>query len=79
MDSSLVDVWATAAGHPFLPTVGKNTQLLVAFTLLLLGVFLFGIFALNRSLANVSVIGLPASLAIAYGTVYMFCAVGVYV
>ncbi|KAF3764484.1 hypothetical protein M406DRAFT_42016 [Cryphonectria parasitica EP155] len=66
MDSKLVDVWATAAGNPFLPTVGKNTQLLIASILLLLGLSLFGIFALNRSLVNVPVIGIPASLALAY-------------
>ncbi|KUI57141.1 hypothetical protein VP1G_04461 [Cytospora mali] len=79
MDSKLVEVWQTAAGNPFLPTIGKGTQFLVAFVLLILGLSAFGIFALNRSLLNVPVIGIPASLAIAYGTVYMFCAVGVYV
>ncbi|KAL1882226.1 hypothetical protein Daus18300_000712 [Diaporthe australafricana] len=79
MDSKLIDVWQAAAGNPFLPTVGKGTQFLVAFVLLLLGLFSFGIFALNRSAVNVPVIGIPASLAIAVGTVYMFCAVGVYV
>lgn len=49
MDSQLVDVWQTAAGSPFLPTIGKNTQFLVAFALLLLGLSLFGIFALSMS------------------------------
>lgn len=89
MDSKLVDVWAAAAGNPFLPTVGKNTQFLVAFVLLLLGLSFFGFFALSkpmgsrvpmapspllhmlttspdRSLVNVPVIGIPASLALAY-------------
>ncbi|POS75687.1 hypothetical protein DHEL01_v205922 [Diaporthe helianthi] len=79
MDSKLIDVWQAASGNPFLPTVGKGTQFLVAFALLLLGLFSFGIFALNRSAINVPVIGIPASVAIAVGTVYMFCAVGVYV
>jgi len=79
MDSSLHEVWQAAAGSPFLPTIGKNTQFLVAFILLLIGISLTGVFALNRSLANVPLLGIPASLAIAYGTVYMFCAVGVYV
>lgn len=48
MDSKLVDVWQTAAGSPFLPAIGKNTQFLVAFTLLVLGVSLFGVFALSK-------------------------------
>ncbi|ROW07930.1 hypothetical protein VMCG_03393 [Cytospora schulzeri] len=77
MDSKLIEVWQTAAGNPFLPTIGKGTQFLVAFVLLLLGLSAFGIFALNRSIVAVPVIGIPASLAIAYGTVYMFCAVHV--
>ncbi|CAN8101289.1 unnamed protein product [Discula destructiva] len=79
MDSQLVEVWQTAAGSPFLPTVGKNSQFLVAFTLLLLGFVLFGVFALNRSIVKLPIFGIPSSLALAYGTVYMFCAVGVYV
>lgn len=51
MDSKLVDVWQAAAGNPFLPTVGKGTQFLVAFVLLLLGLFSFGIFALSKQAA----------------------------
>ncbi|KAK3943751.1 hypothetical protein QBC46DRAFT_29765 [Diplogelasinospora grovesii] len=34
---------------------------------------------LDRSLVSLPVIGIPASLAVAFGVVYMFCAVGVYV
>jgi len=79
MDSSLHEVWQAAAGSPFLPAVGKGSQFLVGFVLLLLGVAITAFFALNRSLINVPLLGVPASLAIAYGTVYMFCAVGVYV
>ncbi|KAM0808018.1 putative Dolichyl-diphosphooligosaccharide-protein glycosyltransferase subunit OST5 [Seiridium cardinale] len=78
MDPSLVAQW-DAPGSPFLPTVGKGTQFLVGFSLLLFGLTLFGGFALNRSLINIPIIGVPASLALAVGTVYMFCAVGVYV
>lgn len=51
MDSKLIDVWQAAAGNPFLPTVGKGTQFLVAFVLLLLGLFSFGIFALSKDSA----------------------------
>lgn len=78
MDSTLAQQW-DAPGSPFLPTVGKGTQFLVGFTLLFLGLALTGGFTLNRSLINIPLIGLPASLALAFGTVYMFCAVGVYV
>lgn len=49
MDSKLIEVWQTAAGNPFLPTIGKGTQFLVAFVLLLLGLSAFGIFALSKS------------------------------
>ncbi|CAJ2500080.1 Uu.00g029330.m01.CDS01 [Anthostomella pinea] len=79
MDSSLHEIWQTAPGSPFLPTVGKGSQFLVGFALLLLGLSLTGAFAFNRSLVTLPALGIPASLAIAFGTVYMFCAVGVYV
>ncbi|KAI1650050.1 hypothetical protein F4815DRAFT_441982 [Daldinia loculata] len=79
MDSSLHEIWQTAPGSPFLPTVGKGSQFLVGFVLLLFGLTLTGAFALNRSLVNLPLYGVPASLAVAFGTVYMFCAVGVYV
>ncbi|KAI1819791.1 hypothetical protein F4861DRAFT_543595 [Xylaria intraflava] len=79
MDSSLHEIWHTASGSPFQPTIGKENQFLVGFVLLLLGLSLTGAFAFNRSLVNLPVFGVPAGLAIAFGTVYMFCAVGVYV
>ncbi|KAG5956463.1 hypothetical protein E4U57_002613 [Claviceps arundinis] len=79
MDSSLHEVWRAAEGSPFLPVIGKNSQFLVAFFLVLLGVFITGVFALNRSLISLTTLGIPASLAFAFGTVYMFCAVGVYI
>lgn len=50
MDSKLIEVWQTAAGNPFLPTIGKGTQFLVAFSLLLLGLSAFAIFALSKSI-----------------------------
>ncbi|RFU78701.1 dna repair [Trichoderma arundinaceum] len=79
MDSSLHQVWQAAAGSPFLPVVAKESQFTIASVLLSLGLALTGIFALNRSLVNVIALGVPASLAIAGGTIYMFCAVGVYI
>ncbi|KAG5657507.1 hypothetical protein KAF25_006071 [Fusarium avenaceum] len=79
MDSSLHEVWQAAAGSPFLPAVNKGSQFWVGFLLTLLGFCLLGVFALNRSLVNVPVLGIPASLALAFGVVYMFCAVGVYI
>ncbi|KAK2014951.1 hypothetical protein LZ32DRAFT_527623 [Colletotrichum eremochloae] len=79
MDSKLLEVWQAAASTPFNPAVGKDTQFLVAFLLLLIGVGTTVVFALNRSIVNVLLLGIPASATIAFGTVYMFCAVGVYV
>ncbi|KAH6651155.1 hypothetical protein F5144DRAFT_558599 [Chaetomium tenue] len=79
MDSSLHEVWQAAAGSPFVPTVGKDNQFLVGFVLLLLGLGLGGAFTLNRSIVNLPVLAVPASAALAFGVVYMFCAVGVYV
>ncbi|GAW25763.1 putative cell cycle checkpoint protein [Rosellinia necatrix] len=79
MDSSLHQLWHSAPGSPFQPTIGKESQFLVGFVLLLAGLSLTGGFAFNRSLLNLPVYSVPAGLAIAFGTVYMFCAVGVYV
>ncbi|RII07706.1 hypothetical protein CUC08_Gglean008681 [Alternaria sp. MG1] len=69
MSSPLVDVWEAAASSPFSPAIGKNTQFTVGFVLL----------AIYRSLVNLPVLGVPASLAFGFGAVYMICAVGVYV
>ncbi|KAK1247219.1 hypothetical protein MKX07_002128 [Trichoderma sp. CBMAI-0711] len=72
MDSSLHQVWQAAAGSPFVPVIAKESQFTVAFLLLSLGIAITGVFALNRSLVSVVALGVPASLAIAFGTVYMF-------
>ncbi|KAK6450616.1 hypothetical protein FP744_10006866 [Trichoderma asperellum] len=66
MDSSLHQVWQAAAGSPFLPAVGKESQFIIAFVLLTLSLAITGVFALNRSLVSVIALGVPASLAIAY-------------
>ena len=88
MDPQLSEIWAAAPGTPFLPTVGKGSQFLVGFTLLLVGLALSGGFALSkpsfalrglaafsgankaprldRSLVTLPLLGLPASLALAY-------------
>jgi len=47
MDSSLHEVWQAAAGSPFIPTIGKDSQFLIAFVLIVLGFFLGGAFALS--------------------------------
>lgn len=81
MDSSLHQVWDSAVGNPFVPTIGKGSQFFVGITLLVLGILLSGLFGLSkfrhsyrqqfsdgfldRSLINVPLIGVPASLAIA--------------
>jgi hypothetical protein len=79
MDSSLQQVWEGAAGNPFVPLVGKDSQFFVGFSLLLAGILLSGFFGLSRSnkaplrleltdadrsLLNIPLIGIPASLAI---------------
>ncbi|KAI2630365.1 DNA repair exonuclease-like protein [Hypomontagnella submonticulosa] len=70
MDSSLQEIWQTAPGSPFLPSVGKGSQFLVGFVLLLLGLSLTGAFALNRSLTNLPLYGVPASLSIAWEHIF---------
>ncbi len=42
MDSTLLEVWQTASGSPFLPAVGKENQFLVGFSLVLVGLSLAG-------------------------------------
>lgn len=79
MESKLHQVWESAAGNPFYPLIGKNNQLLMGLALLITGLLLTGFFGLNRSAVNISLIGIPASLAAAFGSVYMFCAAGIYV
>ncbi|KAH8813290.1 hypothetical protein F5884DRAFT_856565 [Xylogone sp. PMI_703] len=79
MDSSLSQVWESASGNPFRPTIGKDSQFSVGLSLLVIGILLTGFFGLNPKLINVPLVGVPASLAIAFGAVYMICAVGVYV
>ncbi|PBP25910.1 repair protein Rad1/Rec1/Rad17 [Diplocarpon rosae] len=76
MESSLHQVWESAAGNPFVPTIAKDSQFSVGFSLLSLGLLLTGYFGLNRSVLNIPLIGIPASLSIAFGAVYMICAVG---
>ncbi|KAL1995841.1 hypothetical protein VTN49DRAFT_707 [Thermomyces lanuginosus] len=75
---SLQEVWETSKA-PFYPVVPKERQFTVGFTLLLSALILTGLFALNRSLKNIPLLGIPASLAFGFGAVYMICAVGVYV
>ncbi|KAI9047487.1 hypothetical protein LZ554_008206 [Drepanopeziza brunnea f. sp. 'monogermtubi'] len=74
MESSLHKVWESAAGNPFVPTIDKENQFTVGFSLLSLGLLLSGYFGLNRSFLNIPLVGIPASLAIAFGAVYMICA-----
>ncbi len=78
---SLFEVWQSAAGSPFQPTVGKDSQLFVGLFLLfigethayslldvvliIVGVIFTGLFALNKSPLSIPVYGVPASLAFA--------------
>ncbi|OCK87792.1 uncharacterized protein K441DRAFT_670107 [Cenococcum geophilum 1.58] len=79
MSSPLLEIWEAASASPYQTTVSKNSQFAVGFILLLLAFILTGIFGLNRSLVNLPLLGVPASLAFGFGAVYMICAVGVYV
>ncbi|OCT49907.1 DNA repair protein Rad1 [Cladophialophora carrionii] len=76
---SLYEVWQSAAGSPFQPTVGKESQLFVGLSLLLIGellppelsdtvlifagVIFTGLFALNKSPLSLPIFGVPASVA----------------
>ncbi|KAF2765476.1 hypothetical protein EJ03DRAFT_280040 [Teratosphaeria nubilosa] len=75
----LRDLWEASADQPFQPTVSKDSQFAVAFTLLLAALVLTGLFGLNNSLKSLPLYAVPASLAFGFGAVYMICAVGVYV
>ncbi|KAJ1327643.1 Oligosaccharyltransferase subunit 5 [Microdochium nivale] len=79
MDPSVLELWQTASGSAFIPAVGKGSQFSVGFLLVVIALALTGAFTLSRSLLNVPLLGIPASACLAFGTVYMFCAVGVYV
>ena len=47
MDSSLQELWQSAAGSPFLPAVGKGSQFFLGFSLLVIGLLLSIVFALS--------------------------------
>jgi hypothetical protein len=48
MESSLHEVWEGAAGNPFVPTIGKDSQFWVGILLLILGTLLTGFFGLSE-------------------------------
>ena len=79
MDPSLSSAWQASANDLFFPAISKGNQSILAFLLLAIGITSTGMFALNRSFANIFLLGAPASLALGFGVVYLFCAVGVYV
>ncbi|EJT68189.1 hypothetical protein GGTG_14232 [Gaeumannomyces tritici R3-111a-1] len=79
MDPSLTSAWQASANDLFVPAISKGNQSLLAFFLLALAVTSTGVFAMNRSFVNIFLLGVPASLALGFGLVYLFCAVGVYV
>ncbi|RPA97531.1 hypothetical protein L873DRAFT_1809579 [Choiromyces venosus 120613-1] len=64
---------------PFVPTIGKEGHLSVAAVLMLTGFFLTGLFSINKSVTTAPLLAIPASLALGFGSVYLICAVGVYV
>jgi hypothetical protein len=81
MESSLHQVWESAVGNPFVPVIGKDSQFTLGIGLLIAGILLSGLFGLSmvtapdfchwsnrntdRSLLNIPLIGVPASLVVA--------------
>lgn len=47
MESSLHQVWESAIGNSFQPTVGKGSQYFVGLSLLVAGILLTGLFGLS--------------------------------
>ncbi len=52
MESSLHTVWESASGNPFVPIVGKDSQLFVGFSLLTIGLLLSGLFGLSKCMCR---------------------------
>ena len=48
MESSLHQVWESAVGNPFVPSIGKGSQFFVGITLLIVGILLSGLFGLSK-------------------------------
>ncbi|KAF2839460.1 hypothetical protein M501DRAFT_933772 [Patellaria atrata CBS 101060] len=71
----LLDVWEAASGNSYHPTVSKQSQ----GTTFQYRWSMDLIWCLDRSLVNLPLLGVPASLAFGFGAVYTICAVGVYV
>jgi hypothetical protein len=49
MEPSLLEVWESAAGNPFVPVIGKDSQFVVGLSLLILGTLLTAFFGLSMS------------------------------
>ncbi|KAJ5949510.1 hypothetical protein N7454_001094 [Penicillium verhagenii] len=60
---SLNEVWEAASATPFYPTISKDSQFSIGFSLLLIAVFAGGLFGLNRSFLSLFTLGVPAALA----------------
>lgn len=56
MDPSVNELWQSPSASPFLPTIGKGSQFLVGFVLLLLGLTLTGAFALSKPLDDITIL-----------------------
>ncbi|KAI6250625.1 hypothetical protein HI914_00294 [Erysiphe necator] len=70
MQSSLHQIWDSSLEYPFYPTIISVSLISLKYPLM---------FVKDRSAKNIFLIGIPASLATAFGSIYMICAVGVYV
>jgi hypothetical protein len=54
MESSLHNVWESAVGNPFVPTIGKDSQFTVGISLLIAGILLSGLFGLSMEITSLS-------------------------
>ncbi|KAF1825272.1 uncharacterized protein K489DRAFT_352616 [Dissoconium aciculare CBS 342.82] len=76
---SLRGLWDDAANSPFESTIPKDSQFTIATVLLLTATILTSLFGLDLKLKNIPLYAIPAALAFGFGSVFMICAVGVYV
>ena len=58
MESSLHQVWESAVGNPFKPTIGKDSQFFVGLSLLVAGILLTGLFGLSMPLNLVMLVAM---------------------
>lgn len=71
MESSLHGVWESAVGNSFVPTIGKDSQFTVGFSLLVLGILLSGFFGLSEFIFLILLINLLKAKQIALSSTFL--------